>query len=172
MIWFTSDWHDFHKNIITSCNRPFEDVIEMHKTLIENYNSLVKPGDIVYYLGDLTFKNKKVAESTLKMMNGKIHFVLGNHDKKCLQILQKYCIEVRELMTITIFKQPIVLCHYAMRSWDRSHYGSWQLYGHSHGKLKPKKNQYDVGVDSNDFKPISFDQVKEKIEIDTIEESN
>jgi hypothetical protein len=33
------------------------------------------------------------------------------------------------------FGQPIVLCHYAMRVWNRSHHGAWHLYGHSRGNL-------------------------------------
>jgi calcineurin-like phosphoesterase family protein len=48
-----------------------------------------------------------------------------------------------------------------MRTWARSHYNSWQLYGHSHGKLEPIGKQWDIGVDNNNYYPVSFDQITE-----------
>jgi len=58
---------------------------------------------------------------------------------------------------------PVVLCHYAMRTWDRSHYGSYHLYGHSHGKLERHGWSMDVGVDCFDFYPVSLRQVIEEL---------
>ena len=55
----------------------------------------------------------------------------------------------------------IVCDHYAGRVWARSHYNSYQLYGHSHGHLPPEGKQWDVGVDNNNFFPVSFEQIKE-----------
>ncbi|KKL95432.1 hypothetical protein LCGC14_1854620, partial [marine sediment metagenome] len=60
--------------------------------------------------------------------------------------------------------QPITLCHYAMRVWDKSHFNSWQLYGHSHGTLNGIGKQYDVGVDANNFLPVSFANLTELME--------
>jgi calcineurin-like phosphoesterase family protein len=57
--------------------------------------------------------------------------------------------------------QLIVVCHYAMRAWAASHYSSWQLFGHSHGQLEPVGKQWDIGVDNNDFKPVSLEEIKE-----------
>ena len=50
-----------------------------------------------------------------------------------------------------------------MRVWDRSHYGSWHLFGHSHGALPGYGLSLDVGVDCTGFKPISLEQVAEKM---------
>ena len=63
------------------------------------------------------------------------------------------------------YRNPIsiTLCHYAMRSWERSHYATWHLYGHHHGKLPPYGLSFDVGVDCWNFYPVSLDQVKEKM---------
>ena len=55
----------------------------------------------------------------------------------------------------------VVVCHFAMRVWPRSHYNSWQLYGHSHGKLPPIRKQWDIGVDNNDFYQVSFNKIRE-----------
>jgi calcineurin-like phosphoesterase family protein len=57
----------------------------------------------------------------------------------------------------------VVVCHFAMRVWPRSHFNSWQLYGHSHGKLPPIGKQWDIGVDNNDFYPVSFNKICEII---------
>jgi calcineurin-like phosphoesterase family protein len=50
-----------------------------------------------------------------------------------------------------------------MRSWPNSHYASWHLYGHHHGKLPPYGLSFDVGVDCWDFAPVSLGQVEEKM---------
>jgi calcineurin-like phosphoesterase family protein len=63
----------------------------------------------------------------------------------------------------------LVLCHYAMRVWPRSHYNSIQLHGHSHGHLLPIGRQWDVGVDNNNYHPVPFDQI---IEIMSVREDN
>ena len=129
-----------------------------------NFLSKVRSGDTVYFLGDLAWRDT-IAELAFQNMPKKltIHYIMGNHDKKYRKIIDKYCSSVSDLKTIKIEDQTIVLSHYAMRTWDKSHHGSWNFYGHSHGKLPPNKNQYDVGVDANNFYPISFPQVKDKI---------
>ncbi|KKL16922.1 hypothetical protein LCGC14_2490690, partial [marine sediment metagenome] len=66
-----------------------------------------------------------------------------------------------EVGTMIHKNQFIVVCHYAMRRWERSHYGSWQLYGHSHGRLEPIGLQHDVGVDNNNFYPVSLIELVE-----------
>jgi calcineurin-like phosphoesterase family protein len=54
----------------------------------------------------------------------------------------------------------IIGSQYAMRVWPRSHYNSWQLFGHSHGKLEPKGKQHDIGVDNNKYSPVSFPEIR------------
>lgn len=71
----------------------------------------------------------------------------------------------KDLMDEEEAPPTIVLCHYAMRTWDRSHYNSWHLYGHSHGELPSIGMSMDVGVDVWDYKPISLPQVAEKMQI-------
>jgi len=158
--WFTSDHHNLHKSIIENCGRPFENVKEQQQCLLDNHNSLVKPGDTVHILGDIAMK-KEGAISLLEKMNGQKYFVLGNHDRKFINEIKKYCINVRVIRDIKINGQKITLCHYAMRVWNCSHHGAWELYGHSHGTLPPLGKSYDVGVDNNNFKPVSFEEIVE-----------
>lgn len=169
---FTSDLHLSHANVIRYSNRPFSSVDEMNETIIENWNSVVKQNDVVYILGDVSFeKDQAVRDSMLKRLKGEKHLITGNHDKGLLKTgWQKHFVSMADLRTVNIPDgsprgQKIVLCHYAMRTWEQSHYGVIQLHGHSHGMLPddPDLRQIDVGVDCWNFTPISLAQVNEAI---------
>lgn len=148
-IFFTADEHYGHKNIIKYCNRPFDSVEEMDNEIIKRHNTLVGENDIVYHIGDFTLKGD--AEQYISRLNGKHIFIQGSHDK----FLPKETPQIIELNN-----PDIVLCHYAMTVWSKSHYNSWQLFGHSHGKLKGNGKQIDVGVDTHHFFPYSLDEIK------------
>jgi len=94
----------------------------------------------------------------------KVYLVLGNHDRVIKKIVDQF-VWVKEIAEVNIRNQPIVLCHYAMRVWHHSGRGAWQLYGHSHGKLPATEGSrsIDVGVDTNDFRPYSFDEIRAKL---------
>lgn len=154
MYYFTSDEHYWHKNIIKYCNRPFSSVEEMNNTLIENHNRIVKKNDTTIHAGDFSFKKEAKTQDIIRQLNGNHIFLKGSHDK-WLKEKGLFLWENR------IENQYVVVCHYALRTWPCEHYGSWQLHGHSHGELTSIKNQYDVGVDCNNFYPVSFDQLKE-----------
>ncbi|HME52611.1 MAG TPA: phosphoesterase [Candidatus Lokiarchaeia archaeon] len=165
MIWFTADFHLTHANIIKYCKRPFISVEEMDSTLLDNLASQVKPGDQLYYLGDLSFK-ADAANVFFELMKGvNIHFITGNHDSKAvISLARRHCASVTSLQDIEIDGQAITLCHYAMRVWNGSHFNAWQLYGHSHGTLPSVGKQHDVGVDANDFFPVALDGIKRIME--------
>ena len=158
-VFFTADEHYGHytskdKNIIKYCNRPFSSIEKMDETLINNHNEVVRDQDIVYHLGDFTLGNLDMAESYYQKLNGCHFFLQGSHDRWFWEP-RPFIIEKK------IQGQHIVMCHYAMRVWARSHYNSWQIYGHSHGQLDPIGKQWDVGMDNNNFYPISFENLKE-----------
>ena len=92
--------------------------------------------------------------------------ILGNHDDKRIYRLKHMFESISPLKDIKSNGQHIVLCHYGLRVWNRSHHGSWMLYGHSHGTLErhPSMPSFDVGVDSWDYKPASFNQIKQYVE--------
>ena len=178
MIYITADPHLQHSNIIRYCKRPWirpgdldtegnwvSDSIarsrcsEMDETIIVNWNSRVTSKDIIYIVGDLGFGD---LNNILRRLNGTKILILGSHDKSALQYPQ-YFAKISPLMEIKIEEQPIILCHYAMRVWSKSHFNSWHLYGHSHGKLESQGKSFDVGVDSHDFFPWSFEEIKVKM---------
>jgi calcineurin-like phosphoesterase family protein len=160
--WFTSDFHLGHFNIIRYCNRPFADTREMDEVIVDRLNALVKPNDTLYFLGDFCLgKHDNVAAYRNRLACQTIHFVDGNHDKTTRQ-LQHLFSSWSSLSEISIGKQGVILCHYAMKVWAGHSRGAWQLYGHSHGNLPddPISLSMDVGVDSHDFRPWHFDEIQ------------
>ena len=166
--YFSSDLHHRHRRISEFCPRPVDSSdIQAHSDwLIERHNKIVKNEDNFYHLGDFCFGSKmEDIVAVLELMNGRKHFILGNHDdkkawKKILadkELCSRLKIEwVRDYKRITIFderlqkKQNIVMCHYPMYVWDGLQYGSWMLSGHSHGGLHgiTQGKILDVGLDA------------------------
>ena len=158
--WFTADTHFSHNNIIKYSNRPFTSKFEMNSKLMENWNTKIKQNDIVYHIGDFCFADEQEGQSILDRLNGKKHLVSGNHDKVGVKL--KGWESIEKLNEINVDGQFIVLCHYAMRVWNKSHHGAWQLYGHSHGSLAddPTALSIDVGVDCHNYMPLNMDDIR------------
>lgn len=165
--WFTSDTHFGHANIIKYCDRPWSSAEEMDEAIVERWNEKVGHDDVVYHLGDVSFhKNEHHTAEILNSLNGQILIIPGNHDThRTLNRIGLWCenatVATSALIERDINGKRIVLCHYAMRVWNKSHYGAWQLYGHSHGSLPDDPNalSMDVGVDPNNYAPVHFDEV-------------
>ena len=180
-IFFTSDTHFGHTNIIKYCNRPFGSVEEHDETLIKNWNEKVGPDDIIFHLGDFAFGSEKQWMNYLDRLNGKKYLVIGNHDWRKLTpgVCQRF-VEVSQQMNINIEGIHIWLNHFPFLCFSGAWKGmdaSWQLFGHVHtapyadSGLDHQRlvnlftTQFDVGTDSNNFTPISFNEVKEKINV-------
>jgi calcineurin-like phosphoesterase family protein len=178
-IFFTSDFHIGHHNVIKFDGRPFENVDEMHNTLIERWNSVVTDNDIVYYLGDLSFGRDELTKWFVSQLKGEIIFILGNHDKlKDIQKLDRFS-RIHEYGTEIFIKddelpfakrnsgyQQIILSHYPILSWNKGHHGSWHLHGHCHQNLSKSFPDYyarkviDVGCNGHNYTPLSYSDVK------------
>jgi calcineurin-like phosphoesterase family protein len=167
-IWFVSDPHFGHKNIIQYSNRPFADVDEMNEKMVENWNALVKPGDRVYCNGDVAFMPYDKFRAFIWRLNGNIHLVLGNHDKMISEhkndlLKQGKFATIQHYNELKVAGETIILFHYGMRTWNKAHRGSILCYGHSHGSLPPFGRSVDVGVDckeiTSDYRPIHLDEL-------------
>lgn len=163
---FIADTHFNHSKIIEYCNRPFQSAEEMNEVLITNWNSKVKDGDIVYHLGD--FGGGELRE-VFDRLNGKLYYIPSyeyTHERAV--IAYRHCFaQVSPLMNISVKKAygvTITLCHYCMRKWAKEHYNHWHLFGHSHGKLEPIGKSWDVGVDNNDYFPLSLEEIAKIME--------
>ncbi len=191
MLFFTSDLHLGHANAIKFTNRPFYDVYEMNNALIQNINDTVKPKDELWILGDFSFGLKKDDVRALRnqIRCKHVHLVRGNHDRDytgdgIFQSVQDY----KELKTNY---GRIILFHYPIQEWSAIHYGSLHLHGHIHSTGEyntenlqksyaarfhlPKPSQsnlgfriYDVGVDANNYKPVSLEQIAEMMHLSPV----
>lgn len=167
MKWFTADLHLSHANIIHHCNRPFNGPKEMDDTLIANINESVKEKDELYILGDIGFANPCDLKNYLKQIKCKnLYLIAGNHDKHVTQLqdIRAMFQWIMNYYELKVGFQKIVLFHYPITSWNGRYHGAWHLYGHVHGNNVPTipySFSYDVGVDNTNFKPVSFDMLKE-----------
>ena len=183
-IFFSSDQHFGHRNVVKFCNRPYADEKEMGKALIENWNNVVGPDDIIVTMGDFFwFNDSQSIKRVVNQLNGTIYMVLGNHDKKesfrrCdpekLIILDGIshiflrCEDENRWYEKTF---EIVCCHYPLMTWAHRDRGAINLFGHIHSgwmrscddydQMLPlwRGQQLDVGVDNQNFTPVVFEDV-------------
>jgi len=175
-IFITSDYHLDHRNIIDYCKRPFENAKEMNEEIIRKNNEMVGEFDMVFNLGDFCMSRdwKRWAEH-FNRLNGKHYLIKGNHDRDSIfeNLDFWYAVKgklgwVKDMFLLKTKGRGanlIVLCHYAMRTWPKAHWGSLHCYGHSHGGLPedPKARSMDVGVDTNNFYPYSFEEIRDRL---------
>lgn len=175
MKWFTADLHLNHKAILSMGNgRPFKTLDEMQETIINNWNKKVAPKDDVYVLGDMFWglKDFQIRE-IMNRLHGKKHLIIGNHDQVNHNRNSHTWVEMVESKILEMHNTAVVLTHHPQMEWDHYYYDSYHLYGHVHGTLNlaeytrlrphPNMNCWDVGVDNNNFEPVSFEEIKLKI---------
>jgi calcineurin-like phosphoesterase family protein len=154
-ILFTSDTHFGDHRVLNLYPRPFATAAEMDEGLVERWNAVCSPDDEVWHLGDFARTGARAA-AILPRLNGRKHLILGNNDPSVVgegwESVAPYA-EIEREGTL------LVLCHYPFRSWNGQHRGSWNLHGHSHGRLAPLPRQWDVGVDANGYAPVTLDEV-------------
>lgn len=198
-VWFTADTHFGHKRIPLYARRRFcmdeeelarldscpsmlalpswtpswSSVARMDEHLISQINRLVSKDDILWHLGDFCWAKRRDAAAAARRYRERIecrnvNLVMGNHDNEEVAGAFGECHVHKE---IKVGKNVIVLSHYAHCFWNRSHYGSWNLYGHAHGTAEewldahmPGRLSMDVGVDNlarltGEYRPISSDEI-------------
>jgi calcineurin-like phosphoesterase family protein len=184
-VWFTADLHFGHGNIIKYCHRPFlnaeeeklahtdrrgrwrvsEETVRRHdEALLEAINAEVQQGDTLWILGDFCFGRLEEAKPYRDRIRSRdVNLVWGNHDHRSIRPLFAQAIEQG---MVHVEGQEIWLNHYPMRSWNKSFHGSWQLYGHVHGRLAREDEAHpymltkDVGVDACTYRPVSFEELR------------
>lgn len=171
-IWFTSDHHFGHRRIVEYAKRPFADTVSMDEALVQNWNLYVRPGDLVYHLGDFAFIRPDEISPLVRRLNGVIHLVHGNHDRFLRDKRRELSFAwVGPYKEIKVADQKIVLCHYPFLTWNGRHHGSWDLHGHCHASLPddPGSKRLDIGVDAvalrlgkhpEDYRPMEYQEVE------------
>ena len=142
----------------------------MNEGLISNWNSKVGHEDLTYVLGDVFFCQVKEAHEIMHRLNGKKILIAGNHDKLIRnQVpLQNLFEKVYwERHSATIDGTYVVMDHYPLLSWEKASRGSFMLHGHCHNNIAfdPKCRRLDVGVDAQNYSPISWKEVQRKLSV-------
>lgn len=184
-IYFTSDLHFGHKNILETCQRnyencgkDFETIEEMNDFLIDRWNKKVGQDDTVYVLGDFSFRSGVSIKEYLVRLNGHKHLIVGNHDYKSLKNttdIKDYFESVSNMEVIKLDNKLITLCHYPMLEWNGSRRAksqdssiSWLIHGHIHNSKAGATYEYikanlpcalNAGVDVNNYEPVTFDEL-------------
>lgn len=190
-VFFISDYHLFHKNVLKFDNRPFIDTDEMHVEIEKRWNEVVGPNDIVIYLGDLSFarrEEKDHVKGILYSLNGTIHYVLGNHDDADeirqigrFETVSDYLeVKITQYATTGVGSQMLtrvetLFCcmHYPIYSWNQKHRGSIHVHGHCHGNMHhgeessfyEGRRAIDVGCNIHDYRPISYINIIDKLSV-------
>lgn len=171
MIYFISDLHFNHKNIIKYEKeaRPFDTAEEMNEALIKNWNDTVTGADTVYVLGDVFMGGKQESlHEIMRRLNGRKILIRGNHDtNNYVKAMMPYLDGVYDMFNLKHNKQLYVLCHYPLREWHSKEHGAIHLYGHVHsnehrnGEITEGR-AYHVGVDTNQLRPVSIVEIMDK----------
>ena len=136
---FISDLHFGHKNALAFDNRKFVTIEEHDEALIKNWNDTVEIDDDVYVLGDISWHNATKTIDIFKSLNGNIHLIVGNHDKKLLKNreLQSLFVEITDYKELSLSDgKGIILCHYPIPCFNHHYYGWYHLYGHVHNSFE------------------------------------
>lgn len=159
MIWFTSDHHFGHTNIIKYCERPFRDAEEMDFIMAENWNSVIHPDDTVYYVGDLAL-HYTINEATelVHSLNGYKILIRGNHDDRLFrpnEWLKVGFSEVHTQRSIQIGSYKNVIIAHHPRNYATDTLTHYRVNGHVHTSWKTKGRSLNVSVDVHNFMPVS-----------------
>jgi calcineurin-like phosphoesterase family protein len=172
----TSDEHYGHENINQFCNRPFKSAEEGMETMVERHNKKVpnKMSYLTIHAGDMFWHTMTVEQAItlLSRLNGRHAFLYGNHD----ELMERHASlragfewvrgKNKENTSHTVYfnKHALVISHFAQRVWEKSHKGSWHVYGHSHQELPPLGRSFDIGVEGHDYEPWSLEEIEAKMQ--------
>ena len=180
-VFFTSDTHWGHENVIGFDKRPFKTVEEMDEELVRRWNAKVAKGDLVYVLGDMIWKTRNGdAEQLIKSLNGQIILIKGNHDrflhnakaKNALAGVKDYddiCVKLEDGSS-----RRVILSHYYMPFYIGHRHQGIHLHGHSHNSEECLQEElikrtlaangfetrsYNVGCMHWNYEPVTLDEI-------------
>ena len=175
MIIWRGDTHFGHANVIKHDVRPFENVEEMDRYLIEAWNSRVTDNDDVYIIGDFTFRNVKSVRWYAEQLNGHKHLILGNHDMLKPEDVQVFD-SIEKMMHVTDRlcgeKAELCLCHYPIAEYNGYYKGHYHIYGHIHNNKndtyefmsKYRPRALNAGCMINGYMPVTLNELAENNE--------
>lgn len=177
---YISDLHLGHKNVLHYDNRPFLNIEDHDKYIINAWNETVNDDDTVYILGDMIWAKEQDWKGILSQLKGHKVLIRGNHDPHQFSARTKaYFDDIKDYKEIKDNGRNVVLSHYPIVCFNRHYYGQYHLYGHVHTSFeygmmlhnrrlmedlydKPC-NMYNVGamLDYIDYRPRTLDEIIE-----------
>lgn len=164
--WFTSDTHFFHTNIIkfTDKNgkriRPFNSLYDMHETIADNWNSVVKDGDYVYHLGDVTFQYHRPFNELMARLRGSKRLIVGNHDRLKQQALFNCFAKISMWKG---FKEHNFTCTHVPYRLEGLRDGAFNVHGHTHSNCMSDPHYINVCVEVRNYTPVNLDEILQEI---------
>ena len=161
-IFFTSDLHFNHKNIIKYCNRPYENIEDMNLDIIKRWNNVVSKEDIVWCLGDVAFGNKTHAIELVKSLNGRKRLIMGNHDHWKISVYLEMGFEIVSPCPI-IWGGKYILSHVPYPNLPE---GYINIYGHIHNHEVFDnfcQNAACVCIERFNYAPVRFEAIADGI---------
>lgn len=165
--WFISDTHFLHGNILKFKDkdgkriRPFDSLEEMHETIIDNWNSVVKPSDYVYHLGDVTFQYNGLFNNIMSRLKGNKRLIIGNHDKVWNPALMQW---FEKAMLWHGFSEANFTAVHIPLEFHRLRDGAFCVHGHTHQNIEPDGRYINVCVETRNYTPVNIDEIIKEIE--------
>lgn len=168
MLFYTSDLHFGHTNVIAYDTRPFKNREEMDRELICRWNERVQKEDEAYILGDFCYRSDKSPEWYLRQLQGRKHLIIGNHDEVLLNNpkAMAYFETVETIACISDGERRICLSHFPLAEWSGMRKGYWHIYGHLHGRkeaayyyMKERERALNAGGMLNGYAPVTFEEL-------------
>lgn len=169
--WFTSDSHFGHASFMTKFKdehghpaRPFDSVAHMDEHMVERWNAVVGPDDVVHHLGDICFSQKHLT-TILPRLNGKLYLVLGNHDRLDAGFYDKHFHKVRGWFHFTEPGAAMICTHCPLH--ESSFLGRYDghcinVHGHIHARVINDPRYVNICVEQTDYTPVHYDWLMAK----------
>ena len=170
MIYYISDLHFGHRNVIGMDGRPFETIEQMDETLIRLWNERVTDEDDVYIVGDFAYRNGNTVSWYLRQLKGRKHLIIGNHDRLTIQDAKamEYFTSVEKMNQIIDNNRTVSLCHFPVAEWDGKRHGGYHVHGHLHNRrdeVYEFMSQFDKALNAgcmlNGYRPVTLDELIE-----------
>ena len=170
MIYYISDLHFGHRNVIGMDGRPFETIEEMDETLIRLWNERVTDEDDVYILGDFAYRKGNTACWYLRQLRGRKDLIIGNHDGLTRQgeKAMEYFASVEKMARVVDNDRIVSLCHFPVAEWNGKRRGGYHVHGHLHNRrdeVYEFMSRYDKALNAgcmlNGYRPVTLDELIE-----------
>lgn len=165
--WVISDTHFGHANMLnfkradgTPVRPGFSSCKEMDERMIDLWNTVVRPNDIIYHLGDIAVRS--ALEDYLPRLHGKKYLTFGNHDKQDLSVYAKHFVQARMWFVV----DEVTLSHVPIHPGSLA--GRPNIHGHIHHHIIDDPRYINVSVEQTNYAPVNLDEIISRCHTSTL----